>query len=298
MERSDTIDKEAYTMTEVGYYNGTMGPLSEMTVPMNDRAVYFGDGVYEVVVARNKKLFALSEHLDRFYTSIKFMEINFTMNAQELTEELMKVLEHTEPDPNHSEQIIYWQVSRGTAIRNHAYPDPAIKPNLLITARPYMMTDVRMKRGKLITMEDTRFLHCNIKTLNLIPNIMAYQAAVAAGCNEVVFHRDGIVTECAKTNLAILKGGALWTAPLGNLILAGVTRKLLLDRCAECSIPVHEEAFTLEEMMDADEIIVVSTGHMCMGVDTIDGKKVGGKSPELLDKLQNACLEYYLKKTE
>ena len=285
-------------MTEVGYYNGTIGPLDEMTVPMNDRAVYFGDGVYEVAIARNKKIFALSEHLDRFYTSLKFMEINFTMNAQELTEELVKVLTRAEPGPDHSEQLVYWQVSRGTAVRKHAFPDPSVKPNLLITVRPYTLTDVRSKHYKLITREDTRFLHCNIKTLNLIPNVLANQAAEAAGCNEAVFHRGGIVTECTKTNLAILKGGALWTAPLGNLILTGVTRKILIERCAELSVPVHEEAFTLEEMMDADEIIVLSSGHMCMGVDEIDGKKAGGKSPELLCKLQDACLEYYLKETE
>ena len=285
-------------MTEVGYYNGTMGPLSEMTVPMNDRAVYFGDGVYEVVIARNNKIFALSEHFDRFYAGLKFMEINFTMNAHELTEELYKVLAYSEPDPHHDGQIIYWQVSRGTAIRKHAFPDPEVKPNLLITARPYTLTDMRKKRNNLITREDTRFLHCDIKTLNLIPNVLAYQAAAAAGCDEVVLHRDGIVTECAKSNLAILKNGALWTAPLSNFILAGVARKQLIERCAELSVPVYEEAFTLQELMDADEIIVVSTGHMCMGVDTIDGKKAGGKSPELLGKLQNACLEYYLKETE
>ena len=285
-------------MTEVGYYNGTMGSLSEMTVPMNDRAVYFGDGVYEVAIARNKKIFALSEHLDRFYTSLKLMDIDFTMNAQELTEELLMVLAYAEPDPVHSEQNIYWQVSRGTAIRKHIYPGPAVNPNLLITVRPCSITDMGKKRYKLITIEDTRFLHCNIKTLNLIPNVFALQAAETAGCDEAVFHRGEIVTECAKSNVALLESGALWTAPLSNLILAGVTRNQLLNRCAELSIPVYEVAFTLEEMMDADEIIVTGTGRFCIGVDEIDGKKVGGKSPELLSKLQNACLEYYLKETE
>jgi len=285
-------------MTEVGYYNGKMGPLSEMTVPMNDRAVFFGDGVYEAAIARNKKIFALSEHLDRFYAGLEFMEINFTMNAQELTNELMKVLAYAEPNPGHSGQHIYWQVSRGTALRKHAYPDPAVEPNLLIMVRPYSIADMGKKRCKLITREDTRHGHCDIKMLNLIPNILAAQAASAAGCDEAVFHRDGIVTECTKSNIAILKNGALWTAPLSNLILAGVTRKQLIDRCAELSVPVHEEAFTLKEMANSDEIIVLGTGRMCMGVDEIDGKKAGGKSPELLAKLQSACLEYYLKETE
>jgi len=220
------------------------------------------------------------------------------MNAQELADELMKVLMLAEPDPDHSDQFIYWQVSRGTALRKHAYPGPAVKPNLLITVRPYSIADMRKKRCKLITMEDTRHEHCDIKTLNLIPNIFAAQAAAAAGCDEAVFHRDGIVNECAKSNIAILKNGALWTAPLSNRILAGVTRKQLIDRCAELSVSVHEEAFTLEEMAGADEIIVLGTGRMCMGVDEIDGNIAGGKSPELLGKLQNACLEYYLKETE
>ena len=285
-------------MTEIGYYNGIMGPLSEMTVPMNDRAIFFGDGVYEAAIARNKKIFGLSEHLDRFYASLEFMDINFTMDARELGEELVKVLMYAESDPDRSVQLIYWQVSRGTALRKHAYPGPEIKPNLLITARPHSITDMGKKRYKLITTEDTRFGHCNIKTLNLIPNVLALQAAEAAGCDEAVFHRGEIVTECAKSNISILKNGALRTAPCGNLILAGVTRKQLLDRCAELSVPVYEEAFTIEELIGADEIIVTGTGRFCMGVDEIDGKQVGGKSPELLGILQRACHEYYLKETE
>jgi len=285
-------------MTEVGYYNGALGPLSEMSVPMNDRAVYYGDGVYEIVLARAGKFFGLAEHLERFYANLKLMQINFAMSAQELTGELTKVLAHATPDPAHTEQMIYWQVSRGTAPRKHAYPAATVKPNLMITVRPYSVTDMGKKRDKLITMEDTRFLHCNIKTLNLVPNVMAAQAAATMGCDEAVLHRGGVVTECSKSNLAILVGGTLRTAPLSNLILAGITRKQLLDRCAQLSVPVCEEAFTLDEMFNADEIIVTGTGHMCMGVDVIDGIKVGGRASELLSALQRACLEYYLQETQ
>jgi D-alanine transaminase len=284
-------------MLEVGYYNGAIGPLSEMTVPMNDRAVYFGDGVYELALVRNGKIFGLAEHLERFYNSLMLMEIDFRMDAEELTAELFRVLAHAQQDPGHTEQSLYWQVSRGPGPRKHTYPDPSVKPNLLITVSPKSMTDLR-KRMKLITREDTRFMLCNIKTLNLVPNILARQAAENQGCDEVVFYRGEMVTECSASSISILKNGTFRTAPLNNYILPGVTRRLLLERCRELLIPVDETAFTLKEMMDADEVIITSTTRLCLGVDSIDQKEAGGKAPDLLTKLQDACMEYYLKETE
>ena len=283
-------------LTEVGYYNGAIGPLSEMSVPMNDRAVYFGDGVYELALARNGKIFGLKEHLERFFSSLKLMDINFRMNAAELTGELIKVLSIAEPDPEYTEQGVYWQVSRGTDTRDHTYPGSSVIPNLMITVRPKSMHDIQ-QRIRLLIIEDTRFMHCNIKTLNLIPNVLARQAAVSRGCDEAVFHRGDVVTECAASNISILRKGTLRTAPLGPFILPGVTRKQLIERCRELSVPVDETAFSLEEMMEADEVIVTSTSRMCTGVSMIDDKYVGGKAPELLGRLQNACKEYYLKET-
>ena len=270
-------------MKNVGYYNGKIGPLEDMMIPMNDRAVYFGDGCYDATLCANHIPFALEDHLDRFYNSLRLLEIPFTMSREELTAELMKVMDAADDD----ELMLYWQCSRGTGFRDHVFPAPEVKPNLLIYARPYSI--VPMDRTlKLITIEDTRFLHCNIKTLNLIPSVIANQRAKEAGCDEAIFHRGDIVTECAHSNILILQNGVLRSHPADNLILPGITRKHLLELAKENGIPTNEDPFTLAELMAADEVIMTSSGALCNQVVEVDGKPVGGKAPEQLKTLQDA----------
>ena len=119
---------------------------------------------------------------------------------------------------------------------------------------------------------------------------MASQKASLAGCDETVFHRDGRVTECAHSNVHIIKDGIFRTAPTDNLILPGIARENLIRYCGILGIPVSEEAFTLDEMMDADEVIISSVGSFCLAADEIDGKPVGGKAPALLRSLQDMAL--------
>ena len=140
-----------------------------------------------------------------------------------------------------------------------------------------------------ITLPDTRFLHCNIKTLNLLPAVLYTQKAVAAGCDEAILHRDGRVTECAHSNVHILKDGVFRTAPCDNLILPGITRAHRIAQCREMGIPVVEEPFTLDELMDADEVIFTSASAQCCRVTTIDGKSVGGKDFALFDRIRQAA---------
>ena len=146
-------------------------------------------------------------------------------------------------------------------------------------------------------MEDTRFLHCNIKTLNLIPSVIASEKAKQKGCDETVFHRGERVTECAHSNVHIIKGGVFRTAPTDNLILPGIARKNIIRMCARLGIPVKEEPFSLEFLRSADEIIFTSSSNFCLVATELDGERVGGKAPELLKKLQDALLEDYLKVT-
>lgn len=268
-------------MKSIGYYNGKLGPIEEMTIPMNDRVVYFGDGVYEATLTVNRIPFALEEHFDRFYSSLRLMRIDFGMTRDELKAEIMRVVDAWGSDDT---AMLYWQVTRGTDHRHHEFPDPSIKPNLLITIKPYN-TAPRDKRLRLITEEDTRFFHCNIKTLNLIPNVMAAQKTVEAGCDECVFHRGDMVTECAHSNVHILKNGVLKTHAADNLILPGITRLYLVGLARQNGIPVDESGFTVSEMMDADEVIVSASGLSAHAACEIDGKPVGGKAPELLDRI-------------
>ena len=272
-------------MENLGYYNGKIGLIQDMMVPMNDRVSYFGDGVYDATYAVNHIPYDLKEHIDRFYNSASMIEIPLAMSKEEMAGLLCDLVRKVDSN----ETMLYWQVTRGTGIRNHAFSGAATGPNLWVTIRPNPMKDIYQKY-KLITVPDTRYLHCNIKSLNLLPNVIASQRAAEAGCEEAVFHRGEMVTECAHSNIHILKDGVFRTAPLNNFILPGITRMALIQLARKNNIPVLEEAFTVDEMMDADEIIYTSAGALCCPVNQIDGKPVGGRAPELLKTLQDASM--------
>ena len=270
-------------MKHIGYYNGEIGPLEEMKIPMLDRAVYFGDGCYDAAMFSNNRIFALEDHLDRFYNSCRLLEIPFDMEREALTKELQKCIDANEL----SEGMIYWQCSRGTYYRSHNFPPETVKPNLMIFTVPDEIVPMDTTY-KLISMEDTRFLHCNIKTLNLIPSVIAYQRCIEAGCQETLFHRQGRVTECAHSNVLILKDGTLHTPPRDNLILPGITLKHLIILAKENNIPVIEAPFSMEELKNADEVIISNSGAFCIRADELDGKPIGGKDPKTLKILQDA----------
>ncbi|WP_238916853.1 D-amino acid aminotransferase [Clostridium sp. YIM B02555] len=279
-------------MENLGYYNGKFGLLEEMTVPMLDRVCYFGDGVYDATYSRNHKIFALDEHIERFYNSAGLLGIKIPYSKEQVKEILKEMVLKVDS----GEQFVYWQITRGTGMRNHAFPGDEVPANLWIMLKPLNIKDMS-KKLKLITLEDTRFLHCNIKTLNLLPSVIAAQKTEEAGCQEAVFHRGDRVTECAHSNVSIIKDGILKTAPTDNLILPGIARAHLIKMCKAFNIPVDETAFTLKELMEADEIIVTSSGQFCMATSEIDGKPVGGKAPELVKKLQAALLNEFLEET-
>jgi D-alanine transaminase len=280
-------------MENLGYYNGKFGLLEEMTVPMLDRVCYFGDGVYDATYSRNHNIFALDEHIERFYNSAGLLGIKIPYSKEQVKEILKDMVSKVDS----GEQFVYWQITRGTGMRNHAFPGDEVPANLWIMLKPLNIKDMS-KKLKLITLEDTRFLHCNIKTLNLLPSVMASQKTEEAGCQESVLHRGDRVTECAHSNVSIIKDGILKTAPTDNLILPGIARAHLIKMCNSFNIPVDETAFNLKELMEADEVIVTSSGQFCMATCEIDGKPVGGKAPELVKKLQDALLNEFLEETK
>ena len=279
-------------MENLGYYNGKYDLLENMTVPMNDRACYFGDGIFEVAYCRNYKIYSLDEHMDRLYDSAAILGINIPHTKQEFSEIIQGLV--TKLDSH--EQLVYWQVSRGTQLRNHA-PAKGIVANVWITLRPMKIKDIYTPMT-LISLEDTRFFHCNMKTLNLIPSVMASQKALEAGCDESVFHRGDIVTECAHSNVSIIENGKFVTHPADNLILPGIARANLIKMCNKLGVPVVEEEFTLERLMNADEIIVSSSGSFCLSASHIDGKEVGGKAPEILKALRRELVDDFIKETD
>nr|MBQ4320314.1 D-amino acid aminotransferase [Clostridia bacterium] len=267
----------------LGYYNGKFDELENMSVPMLDRACYFGDGVYDATYSANHKIYMIDEHMDRFYNSAALVGIKIPYTKDEMKQILSDMVKKVES----GEQFVYWQVTRGTALRNHAYPNT--DANVWIMLKPANVKDTYQKI-KLITLEDTRFYHCNIKTLNLLPSVMYAQKTELAGCDECVLHRNGRVTECAHSNVHIIKDGVFMTAPTDHLILPGIARMNLIKFAKKLGIPVDETEYSLDTLLNADEIIVSSSGSFCLAASEIDGKPVGGKAPEILKKLQDALV--------
>lgn len=280
-------------MENLGYYNGTCGPLETMTVPMNDRACYFGDGIFEVAYVRNYRIYSAEEHMDRLYESARELGIRIPLTKEEFLQLLSELVRKVDSH----EQLLYWQVSRGTAMRAHA-PEEELCGNIWVTIRPKKLAST-YEPMKLITVEDKRFYFCHMKTLNLLPTVLASQEAQRRGADEAIFHRSGRVTECAHSNISIIQeDGSVKTAPADHLILAGIARGHFLRTCREFGVPVYEEPYTVEELMRAREVIVTSSGTLCRPAVSVDGIPVGGRSPELLRRLQDALFRDFLQKTE
>lgn len=279
-------------MKTLGYYNGNIDELENIKIPMLDRACYFGDGVYDVTYSRNYHIYALEEHVERFFQSASLLKIQPTLTQHELCELLQELVKKLDQ----GNQWVYFQISRGTGLRSHAFLEDTAA-NLWIMLKPAEIRDTYQPM-RCITLEDTRFYHCNIKSLNLLPNVLATQATVEAGVDECILHRGETVTECAHSNLSILKDGKLITHPADNMILAGTGRAHLISTCHSFGIPVEERTYSLREMMDADEILITSASALCMRVIEVDGKTVGGKAAYTVKQLQDTLLQDFLEKTE
>jgi D-alanine transaminase len=278
-------------MKTLGYYNGKIDELDKITIPMLDRACYFGDGVYDVTFSRNYKVYKLREHVERIFHSAALLKIFPKITPDELCELVEDLVKKLDSD----EQWVYLQFSRGTDFRNHAFPENAT-PNLWIMLKPAKIKDT-YRPLRVITREDTRALHCNIKSLNLLPSVLATQACTDAGVDECILHRGDIVTECAHSNVSILKNGTLITHPADNHILAGTGRAHLMDACRHFEIPVVEKEYTLDELKAADEVILTSASALCMRIVEVDGTSVGQKAPHTLKALQDYLLADFMAET-
>ena len=293
----------AELLKNLGYYDGKYDLIENMTVPMSDRVCWFGDGVYDATATRNGVIYCLDDHIDRFFNSAAMVEIEIPYTKQELKELLCDLVSRVDTSATNGETFLYWQITRGANIpRNHIFPENT-KANLWVTVTPRKLADI-YRRAKLITYEDIRFYMCHIKTLCLLPSVLASETAKKMGAEECVMYRkeaDGIknrVTEGAHTNVHCLKDGKLYTAPLDNLVLPGIARKNLIKVCNGLGIDVVEEPYSLEFLLGADEIMLSSSSNFCIVATHIDKRPVGGKAPELLRKIQDALVEDYVESTK
>ena len=270
-------------MENIAYYNGKISSIEEMMIPMNERASYFGDGVYDAMFTIDHVPLQLEDHLRRFYRSAQRIEIEIPMPFDELRAMVLDFCKKVD-SPS---QMVYVQATRGVGMRGHAYRFAGSRPRLWIWVKPDVL-DPMDRDYKCITMEDTRFLHCDIKTLNLLPSVIYTQRAEEKGCDETILHRGKRVTECAHSNVHLLKNGVLKTAPCDNLILPGIVRKHILMLCDELGIPVVQEPFTLDELMEADEVFFSSSSALTCRVKEIDGKPVGMKDEKTFARIRDA----------
>ncbi len=279
-------------MKTLGYYNGKCDELDKMTIPFNDRVCFFGDGVYDAAPARNYNIFAIDEHIDRFFNSAAILDIKIPMSKAELKELLEKLVLKLDS----GDQFVYWQCTRGTGIRNHKYTEGS--GNLWVMLKEGGLDD-GLTPIKCISLEDKRFEYCNCKTLNLLPSVLYAERAEKAGCAESILYRhDGRVTECAHSNCHILKDGKLITAPTDEFILPGIARAHLIRMCKKLGIAVSESHYYIDDLRNADEILVTSSSNVCLRVRELDGEEVGGKAPELFELLRSRLYEEIIGATE
>lgn len=252
--------------------NGEFIKRSEAKIDIEDRGYQFGDGVYEVIRVYNGKMFTGTEHLNRLLDSGKKIGMEMPYSVSQLKQQLEQLIAKNGLKLG----TLYMQVTRGIAPRNHAFPSGDVLPTFVAYSKEVQRPVENMKTGvKTILNTDIRWLLCDIKSLNLLGNLMAKQKAVEAGCFEAIQHRDGIVTEGSLSNISIIKDGKVITHPADNLILNGITRQKVLEICRNNDIPFSETAFTLDDLNNADEVFLSGTTVEITPIVEIAGEKVG-----------------------
>lgn len=260
-------------------------PRNRAHVDIEDRGYQFGDGVYEVIRVYGGNMFCKAQHLSRLERSANEIRLNLPFTLERLD----TLLEELVKQNRLREGTIYLQASRGTAPRNHSFPEQARSKVIAYTTEAPRPLETLRQGVRAITEPDLRWLRCDIKSLNLLGAVLAKQKAVDSGCQEAILHRDGQVTEGSSTNVFIVKDGRLATHPADHFILRGITRDVVIESAKELGIPVTERAFSVEELFRADEVLISSTTMEITPIISIDGRKVGSGSPgPLTRQLQTA----------
>lgn len=269
------------------YLNGEYIDHGAAKVSVDDRGFLFADGVYEVIRVYDGRPFLMEPHVARMRDGLQQLQIDPTCtdDLPAIADRLLRENALTDGDAT-----IYVQVSRGVAPRKHAFPAECT-PTVYAAAKPFTNHPNRFfdEGVAAITLPDTRWTRCDIKSIALLPNVLANQAAHAAGAFEALFVKDGIVIEGSHSNLFAVIDGTLITYPKGNYILAGITRQLVLDLARDLAIPVAEAGLRWDRLGDVEELFLSGTTTEVMPVTTLDGRKVAdGRVGVFTKQLQEA----------
>jgi D-alanine transaminase len=270
-------------MPDIGFVNGQFMPLEQAAVPVEDRGYQFGDGVYEVVRTYGGAPYQLEAHLARLERSAQAIGLPLPHPLRQWAAWITEGIRRG----GYADSKVYIQVTRGTAPRDHPFPAGSA-PTAVMTVREMRPLSAALRETGVaaVTMEDVRWGRCDIKSINLLPNVLARQRAKEAGAFEAIFVRDGLVTEAAVSNVLAVRAGVLITAPEGGRILAGVTRAVVLALARKEGLPVEERFLTLQELRGADEVLLTGTTVEVLPVVRLDGNPVGtGKPGELTSLL-------------
>ena len=253
-------------MKPTAYYDGCFSDIDSVRIPLSDRAYFFGDAVYDAALGRNGKPFMLDSHIARFKRSASLIGLKMPISDTDLRDILARLTESL----SGSFFFLYFQLSARGKARAHAR-DSSLRPALFATVSE-IKDPAANPPARLICREDKRYKLCNVKTINLLPAVLASTEAEELGADEAVFVKDGTVTECAHSNIHIIKNERLFTHPEGSSILSGISRAHLLEVCKRLGVSAHEKPFTKDELLSADEVLITSSSKIARRVSEIDGK--------------------------
>ena len=265
------------------YLNGEFMPIEEAKISVLDRGFIFGDGVYEVIPVYSRKAFRLAEHLRRLQHSLDGIKLANPHSEREWTKLINELVARNAAE----DQYLYLHITRGVAKRDHAFPNPPVKPTVFMLSNPLLVPSATLLQSGVacITAPDNRWLRCDIKAIALLPNVLLRQMAIEAGAMETILIRaesnneDAFMTEGAASNIFVIKNGKLLAPPKDNLMLPGITYDVILEIAAANGIPYEVRRISVAEVFAADELLLTSSTKEVLPITQLDGKPVGTGKP-------------------
>lgn len=273
------------------YYNGSFIEKEQVSISPDDRGFLFADGIYEVVRWYGSYFFGFDEHMARLKRSLNEIriELNDWPDFYSVALKLVK-----ENQMSGKDGILYFQVTRGIAKRNHGFPNPKVSPTVYVTLTEFKPASEYRDSGiKAITLPDERWCRCDIKAVGLLPNVLAKQAAIEKGAYEAVLIRNGNITEASHSNVFAVEDGTIITHPDSGFVLPGIARKILLEICRQIEIPVELRPISASEIEDMNEFFITNTSGEILAITNLDGKIIRDGIPgQVTRKLTHAFIQY------